>query len=64
MFIFVFISIFFITKLGGGYECTNMIYFPRSLTWKEMYPEIPTIAIMSFIGIIIGVYILKKMKIW
>jgi ABC-type antimicrobial peptide transport system permease subunit len=61
-FCMLFIITFFVVKCDGGFEKTNMVYLPHSLTWQEMISYIPTISIISIVGMLLCLYVLKKNK--
>ena len=64
LFIAMFVFMLFFTKLTGGLNKTNMLYFPHALTWKETFNEIDGIIFIS-LGCTVGfMLMIIKMKIF
>jgi uncharacterized membrane protein len=61
MFVILFVFTFFVVKWGGGFEKANG-YFIHTLSWKEMIPQIPSVAFLSLICVGFLLYAIRKMK--
>lgn len=64
MFCVIFVITFLVVKCDGGLEKTNMVYLPHSLSWKEMIPYIPIVTVISIVGMLLCLYVTKRMKLW